>query len=218
MGQERRFHPGQVRVRVRKADKQSVITGLGAVFYDGTEATEYELWNYGDDDRAVERILPGAFSRAIKEDDVRGLFNHDANLVLGRNTAKTLRLRETKAGLEYTIEPAETSTSQDVVEHIRRGDVTGSSFAFRVIFGDQGEETWRIKDGLTIREVVSVGVLYDVGPVTFPAYEAATAELKAAGGIDAARESFERWKAARDTNTKHRRNRLLKLRLLGLRI
>jgi len=218
---ERRFRKGRVGMITRKKDKQTVISGLAAVFYDGTPETEYVLWDYGEDDRAVERIMPGAFKRAIAEDDVRALFNHEPNLVLGRNTSGTLQLKETKQGLGYRIEPAETTASKDTQEHISRGDVDGSSFAF--VIGEKGEQVWREKEGLFIREIVSVGQLFDVGPVTFPAYDASTAELNdARGGKDPAREAYEAWQAELraaaaegEKRGKRIRNKLLKLRLLG---
>jgi len=185
---ERRTVGTSVRIRKRAKDDQPVISGLAAVFYDGSEATEYKLW-----EGTYERILPGAFDRAVKEDDVRGLFNHDANLVLGRTTANTLKLRTNKKGLGYQIEPADTTVQKDVREHIGRGDVSGSSFAFVVT-----DEVWRKEtiddEERYIREITGVR-LYDVGPVTFPAYEATSAELNSANHHDGARASFDAWQA-----------------------
>ena len=160
-------------------DGQSTISGHAAVFYDGTPGTEFELW--GD---TVERIMPGTFDRALKEkDDVRGLFNHDPSLVLGRTSAKTMDLSIDKRGLRYDIRPGDTTIGNDVVSHIARGDVTGSSFSFRIT-----DETWRMEDEMDIREIRGVE-LFDVGPVTFPAYTGADTGVRAE-----ARSSWEKWK------------------------
>jgi uncharacterized protein len=116
----------------------------------------------------VEQIAPGAFADTIKDDDVRGLFNHDENFVLGRTVAKTLTLREDERGLFMEIVPPDTQLVRDLVlEPIRRGDISQMSFAFRVRpNGDQWAED---DDGAIIRTLTRVK-LYDVSPVTYPAY------------------------------------------------
>jgi HK97 family phage prohead protease len=153
----------QAQVRVAGEDDKKIV-GYASVFYDGTPGTEFQLW-----DDLVERIMPTAFDAAIaRGDDVRGLFNHDPSLVLGRTTSGTMQLRTDKKGLSYSIAPADTTVAQDVVGHIERGDVDGSSFAFRATDVDV-----RLEDGVEIREIRGVE-LFDVGPVTYPAYEAAT--------------------------------------------
>ncbi len=168
-------------VELRKdGDGQSTISGHASVFFDGTPETEFKLW-----ENTVERIMPGTFDRALKEhDDVRGLFNHDPSLVLGRTSANTMDLSIDKRGLRYDIRPGNTTIGNDVVSHIARGDVTGSSFAFRIT-----DETWRMEDDLDIREIRGVA-LFDVGPVTFPAYTGADTGVRAE-----ARSSWEAWKS-----------------------
>jgi len=182
---ERRFVPQNravVGLEARGEDGPPSIVGYAAVYYDGTRNTEYELW-----DGAVERILPGTFERAAKEDDVRGLFNHDPNQVLGRTSAGTLALKNDEKGLAYDIQPGATTVGRDVTEHIRRKDVQGSSFSFRVTDSD-----WRKEDDVDIREIRGV-VLYDVGPVTFPAYETTTTGVRTAGDMTEARKSHAEW-------------------------
>lgn len=150
------------------------ITGYAAVFYNaGEPGTEYRLW-----DDMVERIRPGAFDRAVKEDDVRALFNHDANKVLGRNKSGTLRLSVDARGLKYEIDPPETETAKELLAGLSRGDISGSSFTFiptKVVW-----EEVRALDGggsTYVRWIEDVA-LFDVGPVTFPAYEATDSEAK----------------------------------------
>jgi len=121
----------------------------------------------------VERIAPGAFKQTLQEADIRGLFNHDPNYVLGRNRAGTLRMAEDDKGLSYEIDLPNTSAGRDVAELLRRGDVSGSSFGFRMI-----EESWSETDSGFPERTVAVAALRDVGPVTFPAYTAAESALR----------------------------------------
>lgn len=183
---ERRFLGQESsRVELREDDgKTPKIVGLAAVTYNGTAKTQYKLW-----DKTFERIMPGTFDRAVAEDDVRGLFNHDPNQLLGRATAGTLSLAVTKRGLAYEITPGDTTVGRDVLEHVRRGDLQGSSFSFTVT-----DEAWRKEKGISIREITGVN-LFDVGPVTFPAYEATTTAIRAESDLGEARASFDRWEA-----------------------
>jgi hypothetical protein len=188
---ERRFlNNKQAHVEVRNEnDNTPKIAGYGAVYYRA-DAPGSEYWLYDD---IVERIMPGAFKRAVQEDDIRALFNHDPNMVLGRRTAGTMTLVDDETGLRYEIEPPQ--TRGDVVQSVRRGDVTGSSFSFLVRKQVLREEQ---RDGkpLYIRELVDVEV-FDVGPVTFPAYEATSAQVRSAGGVDDVRAAVEAYKAQR---------------------
>lgn len=180
---ERRFtdhNTARLSVEQRDDGKRSVIAGYGAVFYSASDAgTEYRLW---DDFR--ERIMPGAFDRALRDrHDVRGLFNHDANQLLGRSAAGTMRLSVDQTGLRYEIDLPDTQLGRDLRELLERGDITGSSFAFAAT-----RVVWIEERDLTIRQVEEVD-LYDVGPVTFPAYEATTAGVRSEGADDLRREA-----------------------------
>lgn len=109
-----------------------------------------------------ERVAPGAFSTSIQEDDIRALINHDPNLVLGRNRAGTLSLAEDEKGLAIDITPPDTQYARDLMVSIRRKDITQMSFGFEIVDEDINHET----NERTIKEVI----LWDVSPVTFPAY------------------------------------------------
>lgn len=128
-----------------------------------------------------EQIEPGAFRSAIKKDDIRALFNHDPNIILGRNISGTLILSEDETGLKVSINPPDTQYIRDLVlKPIERGDLNQMSFAFQVL-----EEEWvrgkKPKD-MDLRKIKKVR-LYDVSPVTFPAYE----------GTDIAVRSHDEW-------------------------
>ena len=141
-----------------------MITGTAAVFYDGTPRTEYHLGG-----NVFERIGRNAFDTALRSDaDVLGLFNHSLDNLLGRTSAGTLQLSIDQRGLNYRIPQAETDIAKRVMTWQQTGDITGSSFWFRI--RDGGENIFREEDRI-IREVTDVDLI-DVGPVTTPAYEA----------------------------------------------
>lgn len=114
-----------------------------------------------------ERIAPGAFADSIAQDDVRALWNHDPNYILGRNKAGTLKLSEDDQGLLSEIIPPDTQFARDLMSSIKRGDVSQMSFGFFVL-----DDNWkRSQDAkqppLRILKRVQ---LFDVSPVAFPAY------------------------------------------------
>ncbi len=116
-----------------------------------------------------EIIKPGAFDDVLN-DDVRGLFNHDPNFILGRSAAGTLSLSVDERGLRYDITAPDTQTIRDLVlAPMMRGDINQSSFAFRV--SHDGENWYQDDEGIVIREISKFSRLFDVSPVTYPAYQ-----------------------------------------------
>lgn len=157
---------GGIELRAEDGSSQK-ISGYGSVFYRGDDPeTEYELWP-----GVRERIMPGAFDRAVKEDSVAALFNHDPNQILGRTDSGTLKLTIDDTGLRYVINPPDNEGGKRVVDAIRRGDVFGSSFGFRIT-----DEDWSRENKTDIRNIRGVE-LYDVGPVVYPAYGATTSQI-----------------------------------------
>lgn len=186
---------------VRADGDKRTLAGFAARFYDGTPATEYELWP-----GMIERIDPGAFDRALAErDDVRGLVNHQPDNILGRTTAGTMRLEKRSEGLWYEIDLPATQTGTDISVSVERGDVTGSSFSFGIL-----EQRWDETPDTVIRTLMSVR-LYDVGPVTFPAYEGTTAAMRADEGAGDALLEYEDWRASKRTPLWDRRKRIAEI-------
>jgi HK97 family phage prohead protease len=127
----------------------------------------------------------------LREDDVRGTYNHDDSKLLGRTKSGTLRLSVDKRGLRYEIDPPDAEHARALMESLRRGDVDGSSFMFKpdvTSYRQEGDQY------IMCRESV---YLFDVGPVTFPAYDSTDAGLRSAADAEAVRREIEEWKRSR---------------------
>jgi HK97 family phage prohead protease len=119
-----------------------------------------------------ERVAQGATTDTIVNDDIRALFNHDPNLILGRNRSNTLRLSEDTDGLHYQVPMPDTTYARDLAVAMERGDVTQSSFGFRTS-GPEGDSWAEDDDGYPLRTLRKIS-LFDVSPVTYPAYADST--------------------------------------------
>lgn len=158
---ERRAYGASIELRAAK-DGQKII-GYAAVFNSYSE----DLGGFR------EQIVAGAFSNVL-DNDVRALFNHGSDIVLGRTKSGTLMLEEDESGLRVEITPPDTQAARDVMELLRRGDVDQMSFAFRV-----GKDKWEKKEDDTIeRTITEISALYDVSVVTYPAYPDTSAAVR----------------------------------------
>lgn len=193
---ETRSYVGEVRADPGEENKPTHIIGLASVFNSLSEP----MWGFR------EIIKPGAFDDVLN-DDVRGLFNHDRNYILGRSSSGTLSLSVNEQGLVYDITAPDTQTIRDlVIAPMLRGDVNQSSFAFSV--APNGDDWYQDDDGMVVREIHKISRLYDVSPVTYPAYQAANSTVR----------SMEAWKEARESGglTKAVNEKLARERLLTL--
>ncbi len=147
-------------MELRVNDDEQGITGYAAVFNSWSEDLGF----------FKEKIQEGAFKKTIKENDVRALINHDPSLIIGRTKNKTLELKEDDKGLWFDVKLPDTSYANDLRESIRRKDITQNSFGFQAV-----QDEWS-KDG-TKRTLTEVK-LFDVSPVTFPAYKQTIVKLR----------------------------------------
>ena len=133
-----------------------IVSGHAAVF----DTLSVEMGGFR------ERVAQGAFANTIKNDDVRGLWNHDPASILARTKSGTLKLSEDDRGLAFSMDVAETRVGNDLLVSIRRGDVDEMSFGFVML-----DEAWEQEAGqeLATRTLKQVRLL-DVSPVSFPAY------------------------------------------------
>lgn len=142
---------------VRRDGDRPVITGYAAVFNE----LSVMMWGFR------EEILKGAFAESIERNDIRALWQHETDQVLGRTKNGSLRLWEDDKGLQFELEPADTTLGRDAVTSIERGDVDQMSFGFRSL--PDGDE-WRFDDDeMLIRTLKKVDLL-EVSPVTWAAY------------------------------------------------
>jgi HK97 family phage prohead protease len=173
MKQERRTFTGTVIARAEGENMPKEIGGIAAVINSVTDLGYFE-----------EVIMPGAFDNALSKDyDIRCLFNHEAELILGRTKASTCNVFVNGDGnLEYTWVPDyENPTHVSVVRSIMRGDITQSSFAFTI-----KEQTWSdsTKYGTMGKRTINViDELFDVSPVTYPAYQDTEADARSLAAL-----------------------------------
>lgn len=164
MGEERRITvPEEARLQTLREGEDDAVAVQGVFCVYASPSVDMGF---------VEVIERGALTRAIERSDIRALYNHDANYVLGR-TPQTLRVWEADDGGHFRV-PSMPRSRADVAEAIDRGDVTGCSFAFRVLQDDWAQGA----DGLAIRRILEIQEVYDVGPVVYPAYPDTTVALR----------------------------------------
>ena len=166
--------------QTREAEGDLTIEGYFSVFN-----SNFELWP-----GATESVAPGAFSETLGN-DIRALVNHDDTLVLGRNKAGTLELREDAHGLwgKIKVNPND-GDAMNLYERVKRGDVDQCSFGFWI----EDEETEFRDDGSihwTIRKVN----LFEVSVCTFPAYEATEVSARKADYAEILKRKAEKWRA-----------------------
>lgn len=142
----------------------------------------------------TEVIRRGAITEElIKQSDVCALWNHNPNWLLGRsvNGEGTLQLSIDDHGLRFALDLPHTTTGDDVLELIRRGDVTGCSFAFSVSPED-GAEEWVEVNGHYTRYINKISGLYDVSPVVTPAYQATEVSARALDNLEGLKKEVEK--------------------------
>lgn len=172
-------------------------------------ASVFDSWSeeLGGNSPFRERVVKGAFEETIQNDDIRALFNHDPNYVLGRNKAGTLTLEEDEKGLKVRIVPPDTQWAKDLLVSIKRGDITQMSFGFTVIL-----DRWSYEDNIDVRELLKVK-LYDVSPVTFPAY--AQTECGVRSLVDVIRTHQSEVAKSKKTNKRKLEMQKQKLKFMG---
>jgi len=113
----------------------------------------------------IERIAPGAATKALKKSDVRGLKNHDPSLIFARSGIN-LTLTEDKNGVRMEATPIDTLNYREISKEIDAGLLDGQSFAFTIKADEwEGLDTDKPK-----RTITEFDMMFDVGPVTYPAY------------------------------------------------
>lgn len=147
----------------RRADEDTesrTIEGHGSVFESPSEDLGF-----------IETIARGAITEeTIKNSDVFATLNHNTDKILARSRygEGSLELSIDDTGLHYRFDAPKTNLGDEVLEYLRRGEITSSSFAFTV-----ANDIWEKRDGQIYRTITKIDRLYDVSPVFEPAYGAA---------------------------------------------
>jgi len=142
--------------------EERVVEGYFALY-----ESETELW-----EGSYEIISKGAFDNTLNK-DVRALWNHNTQYVLGRSKNGSLSLKADDKGLFGTIKLPNTQYANDLYELVSRGDIDQASFGFNILDEEleelaSGGYRWRIKDI----------DLHEISVVTFPAYENTTVQAR----------------------------------------
>jgi HK97 family phage prohead protease len=164
-----RFVPHRVVIQRAEGIGPPSIVGYAARFYiPGEPGTEYV-----EPGGVVERIAKGAFNAALRRpDDVRALFNHNPDAILGRTTAGTLKLWADNTGLGYRVTLPDNELGRSVAAAVGRGDISGASFSFTPL-----KHEWTTEGARRIRWVQDLQ-LYDISVVTYPAYVGTSASVQ----------------------------------------
>lgn len=151
------------------------------VRYDDT----YQVW-----DGVTESIAPGAFADSI-HGDVRALFNHNDDIVLGRTASGTLTLEDRELGLwgDITINQKDTDAMNAYYRN-KRGDISGASFGFEI-----EKETRTVSDDGSVHYTIDkVNPLYEISLCTYPAYQATHVEARHKGEENIRKREHDEWK------------------------
>lgn len=168
----------------RAADDSRYVEGYAIVFNSRSEDLGF-----------IETIDRDAISQEmINGCDVFALFNHDDEKVLARSNkgSGSLHLEVDDIGLRYSFDAPNTDLGNTLLEYLKRGDITGSSFAFYVDWDDHSSQTWETKNGIKYRTIHKISYIHDVSPVFCPAYSATSVSKRAIDKIDELNEMEKR--------------------------
>jgi Escherichia/Staphylococcus phage prohead protease len=193
---ERRVFTGEVELRASKKG-----SGPGDIF---GYAAKYDKMSQ-DLGGFFERLAPGCFN-SVMNDDVCCLRNHDDDNLLGRSSSGTVMLMLDDIGLKYECSLPDTTCGRDTAEMIRRGDMRGSSFAFNIAM--EGQE-WDWDGPMPLRTITKIGRLYDVSPVTNPAYLDTEVDMRSFQAAVERRNALQAEIVRRSTSMSHAKARLL---------
>jgi uncharacterized protein len=171
-------------IEIRSADLESEIKGNTLSGYASTFGTFADLGSY------LETFAPTAFDATLSDaaTDVRAYYQHDSSMLLGRQSSGTLNVWTDTRGLGFELQLPKTSYANDVRELAGRGDLGGMSIGFRP---NPNGETWTTVRNRELRTHTSVSALIEVSPVSIPAYNSTTVQLRSLDHIITPTESID---------------------------
>lgn len=139
----------------------------------------------------IETIKRGAVTQElIDNSDVFARMNHSDDYILARskNGKGSLILELRDDGVYYMFEAPNTEKGKELIEHIKRGEITTSSFAFMVSDEPDSERWYKDEDGVIHRDIYKIGYLGDIAPVYCEAYSETTCSLRGENMLKTAKE------------------------------
>ena len=178
--EQRYLQMHDIQTRSEDGSDEKIVEGYFAVFDE-----IYNVWP-----GVTESIRQGAFDESVSQ-DVRALYNHNTDAILGRVSAGTLQLKQDSHGLWGQIKINSKDTDAvNVYERIARGDITGCSFGFDI----ESEERDIREDGSVHYTITKVNPLFEVSPCVFPAYEATNISSRGRDLEEIKKRSLQAWK------------------------
>ena len=177
-------------IRAQQSDEHGhFITGVPIVFNEPTDLGWYR-----------EIISQDALNETDLR-DVRFLVNHNTDMIpLARsrnnNSNSTMQLSVTEGGMEIRVDldTENNNEARSLYSAVERGDISGMSF----MFSTDGDEWENLDSDYPTRTITSIGKVFEVSAVTFPAYEATSIQARGlADALDSAKASLESAKAAK---------------------
>jgi len=181
----------------KQEDKSAMITGYAAVF----EKLSVPMWGF------KEKIQAGAFKKSLETNNVKSLWNHNSDLVLGSTGSGTLKLVEDKKGLRFEMTLPDTQAGRDAYVLVERGDVTQMSFGFRV----RGQ-IWDESDPKNIIRTLTEIELYEISLTAFPAYNQTSAKTRSI------HDDYDQFKQEKDESDLDKRKNELDLQIKMLEL
>jgi uncharacterized protein len=171
-------------------DESRSFSGYGIVFNSDSVPLVIHDRDNGDIE-VYEQITRASIEGADMTDAIAAI-NHDFGKILGRSTAGTLELSIDDKGVMYRVPDLPNTTyANDLRESTSRGDIRGSSFTFSIDWEAGYDIEERSDGGLTARPK-KIKRVYEMGPVTNPAYPETTAENRSSALFTAIGEFLQR--------------------------
>lgn len=160
-----------VEVRAVEGSEEKVITGYAAK-YNSRSCVLRDWWG----DEFVEEISQGAFDESLKNNVIKSYLNHNTDITLGSTRSGTLKLESDEVGLRFDLILPNTQAGNDLYESVKRGDIDGTSFGFRVK-DDKWTEVEHEGKSIMKRTLTDID-LFEISPTPNPAYEESSVDCR----------------------------------------
>lgn len=170
-------------LEIRETDDNKKMMSGYAVKWD--QLSEKMGWYY----RFREKFKKGSFADSLRDDKQMALWNHNTDMILGNTKNGTLRVLEDDTGLRFENDLPDSEWGKCAHECIKRGDVDGVSFGFKML----GEE-WDESDLDNITRTITKAKLFEISPTPFPAYSQSEVQARSLDKV------FEEYRAASSTD------------------